>query len=130
MANACNHLKVKDIPKNADGTWLRICHHCFKAGHLRSKCPDLGRKPAAAGGSYYVEVCRLDLGVGWGSTNLPEEDLLTRSYDLVVGTFNVFWDLFQVLVSGFISRIGGVGGSSQGWFFEYVLVAFFFINFS
>ena len=30
MANACNHLKVKDIPKNADGTWPRICHHCFK----------------------------------------------------------------------------------------------------
>ena len=56
MANACNHLKVKDIPKNADGTWPRICHHCFKAGHLRSKCPDLGKKPAAAGGSYYVEV--------------------------------------------------------------------------
>ena len=54
MANACNHLKVKDIPKNVDGTWPRICHHCFKAGHLRSKCPDLGRKPAAAGGSYYV----------------------------------------------------------------------------
>ena len=50
MANACNHLKVKDIPKNADGTWPRICHHCFKAGHLRSKCPDLGKKPAAAGG--------------------------------------------------------------------------------
>ena len=25
---------------------------------------------------------------------------------------------------------GGVGGSSQGWFFEYVLVSFFFINFS
>ena len=21
MANACNHPKVKDIPKNADGTW-------------------------------------------------------------------------------------------------------------
>ena len=65
MANACNHLKVKDIPKNADGTWPRICHHCFKAGHLRSKCPDLGKKPAAAGGSYYVEVCSQDLG--WGS---------------------------------------------------------------
>ena len=74
MANACNHLKVKDIPKNADGTWPRICHHCFKAGHLRSKCPDLGRKPAAAGGSYYVEVCSQDLG--WvGAANLPEEDL-------------------------------------------------------
>ena len=73
MANACNHLKVKDIPKNADGTWLRICHHCFKAGHLRSKCPDLERKPAAAGGSYYV--CSQDLG--WvGAANLPEEDLL------------------------------------------------------
>ena len=75
MANACNHPKVKDIPKNADGTWPRICHHCFKAGHLRSKCPDLGRKPAAAGGSYYVEVCSQDLG--WvGAANLPEEDLL------------------------------------------------------
>ena len=75
MANACNHLKVKDIPKNADGTWPRICHHCFKAGHLRSKCPDLGKKPAAAGGSYYVEVCSQDLG--WvGAANLPEEDLL------------------------------------------------------
>ena len=74
MANACNHLKVKDIPKNADGTWLRICHHCFKAGHLRSKCPDLRKKPAAAGGSYYVEVCSQDLG--WvGAANLPEEDL-------------------------------------------------------
>ena len=74
MANACNHLKVKDIPKNVDGTWPRICHHCFKAGHLRSKCPDLGRKPAAAGGSYYVEVCSQDLG--WvGAANLPEEDL-------------------------------------------------------
>ena len=74
MANACNHPKVKDIPKNADGTWPRICHHCFKAGHLRSKCPDLGRKPAAAGGSYYVEVCSQDLG--WvGAANLPEEDL-------------------------------------------------------
>ena len=74
MANACNHLKVKDIPKNADGTWPRICHHCFKAGHLRSKCPDLGKKPAAAGGSYYVEVCSQDLG--WvGAVNLPEEDL-------------------------------------------------------
>ena len=73
MANACNHPKVKDIPKNADGTWPRICHHCFKAGHLRSKCPDLGRKPAAAGGSYYVEVCSQDLG--WvGAANLPEED--------------------------------------------------------
>ena len=75
MANACNHPKVKDIPKNADGTWPRICHHCFKAGHLRSKCPDLGKKPAAAGGSYYVEVCSQDLG--WvGAANLPEEDLL------------------------------------------------------
>ena len=75
MANACNHLKVKDIPKNADGTWPRICHHCFKAGHLRSKCPDLGKKPAPAGGSYYVEVCSQDLG--WvGAANLPEEDLL------------------------------------------------------
>ena len=75
MANACNHLKVKDIPKNVDGTWPRICHHCFKAGHLRLKCPDLGRKPAAAGGSYYVEVCSQDLG--WvGAANLPEEDLL------------------------------------------------------
>ena len=75
MANACNHLKVKDIPKNVDGTWPRICHHCFKAGHLRSKCPDLGKKPAAAGGSYYVEVCSQDLG--WvGAANLPEEDLL------------------------------------------------------
>ena len=75
MANACNHPKVKDIPKNADGTWPRICHHCFKAGHLRSKCPDLGRKPAAAGGSYYVEVCSQDLG--WvGAANLPEEDFL------------------------------------------------------
>ena len=75
MANACNHPKVKDIPKNADGTWPRICHHCFKAGHLRSKCPDMGRKPAAAGGSYYVEVCSQDLG--WvGAANLPEEDLL------------------------------------------------------
>ena len=74
MANACNHPKVKDIPKNADGTWPRICHHCFKAGHLRSKCPDLGRKPAAAGGSFYVEVCSQDLG--WvGAANLPEEDL-------------------------------------------------------
>ena len=74
MANACNHPKVKDIPKNVDGTWPRICHHCFKAGHLRSKCPDLGRKPAAAGGSYYVEVCSQDLG--WvGAVNLPEEDL-------------------------------------------------------
>ena len=75
MANACNHLKVKDIPKNADGTWPRICHHCFKAGHLRLKCPDLGKKPAAAGGSYYVKVCSQDLG--WvGAANLPEEDLL------------------------------------------------------
>ena len=74
MANACNHPKVKDIPKNADGTWPRICHHCFKAGHLRSKCPDLGKKPAVAGGSYYVEVCSQDLG--WvGAVNLPEEDL-------------------------------------------------------
>ena len=43
-------------------------------GHLRSKCPDLGKKPAAAGGSYYVEVCSQDLG--WvGAANLPEEDL-------------------------------------------------------
>ena len=53
----------------------RICHHCFKAGHLRLKCPDLGKKPAAAGGSYYVEVCSQDLG--WvGAANLPEENLL------------------------------------------------------
>ena len=75
MANACNHLKVKDIPKNADGTWPRICHHCFKAGHLRLKCPDLGKKPAPAGGSYFVEVCSQDLG--WvGAANLPVEDLL------------------------------------------------------
>ena len=55
---------------------------------------------------------------------------LTRSYDLVVGTFNVLWDLFQVLFSGFISGSEGWGGSSRGWFFEYVLVSFFFINFS
>ena len=34
--------------------------------------------------------------------------LVTRSYDLVVGTFDVFWDLFQVLFSGFIS-------GSEGW---------------
>ena len=33
---------------------------------------------------------------------------VTRSYDLVVGTFDVFWDLFQVLFSGFIS-------GSEGW---------------
>ena len=38
--------------------------------------------------------------VSWGG--------MTRSYDLVVGTFNVFWDLFQVLFSGFIS-------GSEGW---------------
>ena len=31
---------------------------------------------------------------------------------------------------GIYFRIGGVGGSSRGWFFEYVLVSFFFINFS
>ena len=60
--------------------------------------------------------------VSWGG--------MTRSYDLVVGTFDVFWDLFQVLFSGFISGLEGWGGSSQGWFFEYVLVSFFFINFS
>ena len=35
-------------------------------------------------------------------------DNVTRSYDLVVGTFDVFWDLFQVLFSGFIS-------GSEGW---------------
>ena len=34
---------------------------------------------------------------------------LTRSYDLVVGTFDVFWDLFQVLFSGFISGLEGWG---------------------
>ena len=34
--------------------------------------------------------------------------MVTRSYDLVVGTFDVFWDLFQVLFSGFIS-------GSEGW---------------
>ena len=33
---------------------------------------------------------------------------VTRSYDLVVGTFDVFWDLFQVLFSGFIL-------GSEGW---------------
>ena len=33
---------------------------------------------------------------------------MTRSYDLVVGTFDVFWDLFQVLFLGFIS-------GSEGW---------------
>ena len=33
---------------------------------------------------------------------------VTRSYDLAVGTFDVFWDLFQVLFSGFIS-------GSEGW---------------
>ena len=38
-----------------------------------------------------------------GAANLPEE--VTRSYDLVVGTFDVFWDLFQVLFSGFISGL-------------------------
>ena len=37
------------------------------------------------------------------------EDWVTRSYDLVVGTFNVFWDLFQVLFSGFISGLEGWG---------------------
>ena len=37
--------------------------------------------------------------VSWGG--------MTRSYDLVVGTFDVFWDLFQVLFSGFISEWGG-----------------------
>ena len=37
--------------------------------------------------------------VSWGG--------MTRSYDLVVGTFNVFWDLFQVLFSGFISGLEG-----------------------
>ena len=75
------HLKLLKIQaasqpsSRGDGTWPRICHHCFKAGHLRSKCPDLGKKPAAAGGSYYVEVCSQDLG--WvGAANLPEEDLL------------------------------------------------------
>ena len=35
--------------------------------------------------------------------------VLTRSYDLVVGTFDVFWDLFQVLFSGFISGLEGWG---------------------
>ena len=59
---------------------------------------------------------------------------MTRSYDLGVGTFDVFQVLFSGFISGFIFRIyfriGGVGGSSQGWFFEYVLVSFFFINFS
>ena len=47
--------------------------------------------------------------VSWGG--------MTRSYDLVVGTFNVFWDLFQVLFSGFIFRIGGVGGFKSGLVF-------------
>ena len=39
--------------------------------------------------------------VSWGG--------MTRSYDLVVGTFDVFWDLFQVLFSGFISGLEGWG---------------------
>ena len=51
---------------------------------------------------------------------------MTRSYDLVVGTFNVFWDLF----SGFISGSEGWGVQVGVGFFEYVLVSFFFINFS
>ena len=55
---------------------------------------------------------------------------LTRSYDLVVGTFDVFWDLFQVLFSGFISGSEGWGVQVGVGFFEYVLVSFFFINFS
>ena len=38
-----------------------------------------------------------------------DERLVTRSYDLVVGTFDVFWDLFQVLFSGFISGLEGWG---------------------
>ena len=46
MANACNHLKVKDIPKNADGTWPRICHHCFKAGQM----PRLGEETSCSRG--------------------------------------------------------------------------------
>ena len=55
---------------------------------------------------------------------------MTRSYDLVVGTFDVFWDLFQVLFSGFISGLEGWGVQVRVGFFEYVLVSFFFINFS
>ena len=55
MANACNHLKVKDIPKNVDGTWPRICHHCFKAGHLRSKCSDLGEETSCSRGELLCE---------------------------------------------------------------------------
>ena len=55
---------------------------------------------------------------------------MTRSYDLVVGTFDVFWDLFQVLFSGFISGSEGWGVQVGVGFFEYVLVSFFFINFS
>ena len=39
--------------------------------------------------------------VSWGG--------MTRSYDLVVGTFDVFWDLFQVLFSGFILGLEGWG---------------------
>ena len=60
--------------------------------------------------------------VSWGG--------MTRSYDLVVGTFDVFWDLFQVLFSGFISGLEGWGVQVRVGFFEYVLVSFFFINFS
>ena len=51
---------------------------------------------------------------------------VTRSYDLVVGTFDVFWVLF----SGFISGLEGWGVRVRVGFFEYVLVSFFFINFS
>ena len=70
---------MKDIPKNADGTWPRICHHCFKAGHLRSKCPDLGRKLAAAAGSYYVEVCSQD----WTWGGLGQRTCLRKTFQKI-----------------------------------------------
>ena len=44
-----------------------------------------------------------------GVSTLDVNVCLTRSYDLVVGTFNVFWDLFQVLFSGFILGLEGWG---------------------
>ena len=72
--------------------------------------------------------------LGWGSIERDQASSafqpLTRSYDLVVWHF----DVFSGFISGFIFRIyfriGGVGGSSWGWFFSMFLVSFFFINFS
>ena len=50
MANACNHLKVKDIPKNADGDLAKDLPSLFQSRSSKVEMPRLGEETSCSRG--------------------------------------------------------------------------------